>query len=457
MRRILFSACAAAVLAIGAAAPITAKAETVAVTNAKILTAGPAGEIASGTVVFKDGKITAVGANVVAPAGARVIDAHGGVVAPGFFATGSLLGAVEVGSLGNDLSVNNPEIGASFDIQYGLNPESGLFPVARLGGLTSAVVLPLPVGGRGGDSDEEDDDASQYTAGPAGEGSKSHALFAGSGAVIDLAGHEVLVTKAKVAMVAPFGQSGARVSGGARGAEFVALKEAFADVRDFMKNKAAYDRAAYRDLALSKGDLEALIPVVEGRMPLVAVVHRASDIRQVLAFAREEHIKVILDGAQEAWLVAPEIAKAGVPVLLNPFDDRPESYEELAATMDNAGRLSAAGVTVAFESTGGSARVRETRYEAGSAVSHGMAYDAAVAAITINPAKIFGVADRTGSLEPGKDADLVIWTGDPFEPLSQPTAVFIHGQAQPMTSRQTELRDRYKDLGRALPPGYTHP
>jgi imidazolonepropionase-like amidohydrolase len=97
------------------------------------------------------------------------------------------------------------------------------------------------------------------------------------------------------------------------------------------------------------------------------------------------------------------------------------------------------------------------RYGAGNAVSHGMTYDAAIAAMTINPARIFGVADRTGSLEAGKDADLVVWTGDPLEPLSQPTAVFIHGQSQPMTSRQTELRDRYKDLNRALPPGYSHP
>jgi imidazolonepropionase-like amidohydrolase len=452
MRKVLMSAAAAAVLSVAA----SAHAETVAITNAKILTAGPAGEIASGTVVIKDGKIASVGATA-APAGARVIDAHGGVVAPGFFATGSLLGAVEVGSLGNDLSVNNPAIGASFDIQYGLNPGSVQFPVARLGGLTSAVVLPIPAGRRGGDSDEEDDDASAYTAGPSGEGSKSHALFSGQGAVIDLGVGENILTRAKVAMVAPFGSGGATIAGGARGAEFVALKEAFADVRDYMKNKAAYDRAGYRDLALSKGDLEALIPVVEGKMPLVAVVHRASDIRQVLAFAREEHVKVILDGAQEGWMVAGEIAKAGVPVLLNPLDDRPESYEELAATMDNAGRLAAAGVTVALEATGGSAREREMRYGAGNAVSHGMSYSAALAAITINPAKIFGVADRTGSLEPGKDADLVIWTGDPFEPLSQPTAVFIHGQSQPMTSRQTELRDRYKDLGRALPPGYTHP
>ncbi len=455
MRKLLMSAAALAALSVG----FGAHGETVAITNAKILTAGPAGEIASGTVVIKDGKIASVGPGAAVPAGARVIDAHGGVVSPGFFATGSLLGATEVGSLGNDLSVNNPEIGASFDIQYGLNPGSVQFPVARLGGLTSAVVLPIPAGRRGGDAGEETDeeDASAYTAGPSGEGSKSHGLFSGQGAVIDLGSGETILTKAKVAMVAPFGSGGAAIAGGARGAEFVALKEAFADVREYMKNRAAYDRAGLRDLGLSKGDLEALIPVVEGRMPLVANVSRASDIRQVLAFARDEHIKLIINGGQEAWKVAAEIAKAGVPVLLNPLDDRPESYEELAATMDNAGRLSAAGVTVALEATGGSARERETRYGAGNAVSHGMAYDAALKAITINPAKIFGVADRTGSLEPGKDADLVIWTGDPFEPLSQPTAVFIHGQAQPMTSRQTELRDRYKDLGRPLPPGYTHP
>jgi imidazolonepropionase-like amidohydrolase len=112
---------------------------------------------------------------------------------------------------------------------------------------------------------------------------------------------------------------------------------------------------------------------------------------------------------------------------------------------------------VALEaSEAGSHRARETRYGAGNAVSHGMSYDAALAAITINPARIFGVADQVGSLEVGKDADVVIWTGDPFEPLSQPTAVFIRGVAQPMTSRQIELRDRYRDLGRPLPPAYTH-
>jgi len=448
MRGLLLSACALAALTIAA----SAQAETVAITHARILTAGPAGEIAQGTLVIRDGKIAAVGPTAAVPAGARVIDAAGAVVAPGFFATGSLLGAVEVGSLGNDLSVNNPDLGAAFDVQYSLNPESILLPVARLGGLTSAVVMPIPASSRGGDEDEGD----ELTAGGGDSGSRSHALFAGQAAVIHLAKGDDLLTRAKVGMVVPFGQAGAGVAGGARGAEIVALKSALQDVRDYMKNKAAYDRAGYRDLPLSKADLEALIPVVQGKMPVIADVHRASDIRAVLKLAREEGFKVILSGAEEGWLVAADIAKAGVPVLLNPLNDRPESYEMLASTMENAARLQAAGVTIAIESDGGAHRARETRYNAGNAVAHGMPYAAALAAVTLNPAKIFGVADRTGSLEPGKDADLVIWTGDPFEPLSQATAVFIQGQQQPMTSRQLELRDRYKDLNRALPPAYAH-
>jgi hypothetical protein len=312
--------------------------------------------------------------------------------------------------------------------------------------------MPIPARARGG----HDDDGEEMTAGPGDGGSRSHALFAGQAAVIHLAKGDDILTRARVGMIVPFGEAGAGVAGGARGAQIVALKSALRDVRDYMRNKAAYDRVGYRDLPLSRADLEALIPVIQGRMPVIADVHRASDIRAVLKLAREENIKVILNGAEEGWMVARDIAAAGVPVLLNPLTDRPDSYEMLAATMDNAARLAAAGVMVALETDGGAHRARETRYNAGNAVAHGMPYGAALAAVTISPARIFGVADRTGSLEPGKDADVVIWTGDPFEPLSQPTAVFIHGQPQPMTSRQLELRDRYKDLGRSLPPAYSY-
>ena len=448
MRKVLLTAAAAAALATA----LPALAETVAITHARILTAaGP--EIAQGTVVLKDGKIVAVGASAAVPAGARVIDAAGGGVTPGLFSTGSLLGAVEVSAVGNDVTVDNPALGAAFDLQYGLDPNSTLIPVARLGGLTSAVVLPHSYAERGEDEEEGD----ELTAGGGDSGPRSHALFAGQGVVVDLGGRAEMVTRAKVGMVVPFGKAGATIAGGSRGAEIVAFKTALADVRDYMKNKAAYDRAGYRQLDLSKADLEALIPVVQGRMPVIATVHKAADIRAVIRLAREENLKLILNGAEEGWLVADEIAKAGVPVLTNPLDDRPESFELLASTMDNVARLNAAGVMVAIEaSEGGAHRAREARYDAGNAVSHGMPYGAALAALTINPAKIFGVGDRTGSLEAGKDADVVIWTGDPFEPLSQPTAVFIKGVQQPMTSRQIELRDRYKDLHRDLPPGYTH-
>ncbi|WP_409418336.1 amidohydrolase family protein [Phenylobacterium sp.] len=440
-----------AALAAALAAP--AAAETVAITNARILTAGPAGEIANGTLVLRDGKIASVAAGAAAPAGARIIDARGGVVTPGLIAPNALLGAVEVRSLGDDLVVNNPDIGAAFDVQYGLNPASTLIPVARMAGITRAVVTPISAGGGRGADFHADDGEELMTAGGGG-GTRSAALFAGQAAVIHLGEAADILVKPKVGMVVPFGDGGANVAGGARGAEIVALKTAFRDVRDYMRNKAAYDRAGVRDLALSKADLEALIPVVEGRMPIIAAVHKASDIRSVLKFAREEKVKVILSGAEEGWMVAPEIAAAGVPVIMDPLSDRPETFQTLGASLENAARLHAAGVTVSLEGTGGAHRVRELRYNAGNAVAYGMPYSAALAAVTINTARIFGVADQVGSLEPGKDADVVIWTGDPFEPLSQPTAIFIRGQAQPLTSRQIELRDRYKDLSGPYPVAY---
>ncbi|CAN7194854.1 amidohydrolase family protein [Phenylobacterium sp. LjRoot164] len=454
MRKLVVSLAAlAAVLA------TPALAQSVVITNARVLTAGPAGEIAHGLVMIDKGKITAVldqtTVRLAFAPGTQVIDAQGGVVTPGFIAPNALLGAVEVRSLGDDLVVNNPDIGAAFDVQYALNPASTLIPVARMAGITRAIVTPISAGGGGGGADFHADDGEELMTAGGGGGTKAAALFAGQAAVIHLGEATDILVKPKVGMVVPFGDGGANVAGGARGAEIVALQSAFRDVRDYMRNKAAYDRAGVRDLALSKADLEALIPVVEGRMPIVAVVQRASDIRAVLRFAREEKIKVILSGAEEGWMAAREIAAAGVPVILDPLSNRPQTFQTLGASLENAAKLDAAGVTVVLQGSGGAHRIRELRYNAGNAVAYGMPYQAALAAMTINPAKVFGVADKVGSLEPGKDADVVIWTADPFEPLSQPTAVFIRGQAQPLTSRQIELRDRYKDLSGPYPPAYS--
>jgi imidazolonepropionase-like amidohydrolase len=446
-RHILKAAAAATALAFAG----SASAETVAIVGGHIFSEGPAGEIANGTVLIKDGKIAAVGAHVAVPADAKVIDAKGAIVTPGLIAADAGLGATEVGKDEDaaeladmtagpgdgtrDLMTQSKTLTAAFDVQYALNPDSTVIPLARLAGITRAVITPeYPYSGRGAEPRE--------------------GLFAGQAAVIRLGGGEDLLVKPHAAMVLALGSDGGDHVGGSRNAAVIELKEILADVRSYMRDKAAYNRNQTRPYAVSKADLEALIPVVEGKMPVLVAVDRASDIRLALKLAREEKLKIILDGAAEGWLVAKEIADAHTPVILDPKADLPADFERIAANMENAARLQAAGVQVIVASTAENYRIRELRYLAGDAVAYGLPWDAALKAVTINPARAFGIADKAGSLEPGKDADVVVWSGDPFEPLTQPTAVFIRGEAQPLTSRSLELRDRYMDLHRPYPPQY---
>ncbi|WP_312781171.1 amidohydrolase family protein [Brevundimonas sp.] len=438
---------AGAVAALALAGP--AAAQDVAITGGRILTG--ASVIENGTVVVRNGRVVSVGTGA-APAGLRTIDARGKIVTPGFVAVDSGLGGSEVGSVrgSNDLSNNANTLSAAFDLSYGLDPWSFTLPVARLGGVTRAVVTPQHAGSGGGHSHDDSD-----FAGAGHGGYQSPGLFAGQAAVIKLGGADILV-KPRVAMVAPFGEAGKGVAGGARGAEFVLFKETLAEVRLYARNKAAYDRAALRDLSLSRADLEALIPVANGSMPLIVSVNRASDIQQVLRLAREEGVKVILDGAAEGWLVAGEIAAAKVPVLLHPITNLPGNFEMRAARMQNAAALNAAGVVIAIKGNEGSThRARDIRYNAGNAVSHGLPFAAAIQAITVNPARIFGFDGQFGELKPGAAGDVVVWSGDPLEPLSQPSAVFIDGVEQPLQARNLLLRDRYRSGGEgAMPVAY---
>lgn len=444
----------AAALALFAMAPVAASAfaqDTVAITGGRVLTGSAV--IDNGTVVIRDGRVVSVGTGP-APSGARVIDATGRVVAPGFVAVDSGLGGSEVSSVTgtNDLANRANTISAAFDVSFGLDPWSFTLPVARLGGVTRAVVTPAHGGGGGGHTHNDDSDFAGVGAG----GLQSPGLFAGQAAVIRLSEGTDILVRPRVAMVAPFGQAGASVAGGARGAQFTQFRETLAEVRLYARNRSAYDRGSLRDLSLSRADLEALIPVVEGRMPLIVTVSRASDILQVLELARAEGVRIILDGAEEGWLVADRIAAANVPVLLNPTANLPGDFQRRAARMQNAAALNAAGVVIAIKGNEGSThRARETRYNAGNAVSHGLPYEAAIAAITVNPARIFGFSGQFGELRPGAAADVVIWSGDPLEPLSQPVAIFIDGREQPLTSRPLLLRDRYRDGGEGVrPPAY---
>lgn len=408
-----------------------AQADTIAVVNAHLHTMGAAGEIDDATVVIRNGRIAAVGRNLAVPRDARVIDAEGNLVTPGIFVTGTNIGVVEIDMVPttNDSASKAPGISAAFDVQYGVDPASTVIPVARQAGVTHALVTP---GYSGGDR---------------------ALLFAGQAAILSL-GHGIEpVMRAKAAMMLELGEGGAARAGGARGASILALRADLDDVRWFMRNRGRYNTGSARDLRLSRLDLQALIPVVQRKMPLIVKVHRAADIKAVLKLAREERLRIILTGAEEAWMVAGDIAKAGVPVLLAPTANLPDRFETLGASLETAARLQKAGVVIAF-SNGDGHRVREVRYDAGNAVAHGLSYKAALAALTINPARIFGVSGKTGSLERGKSADLVIWTGDPLEPSTQAQTVIIGGIEQPLDTRAQDLARRYKDLNGTMPPAY---
>lgn len=414
MSRLRTLGVAGAVAALALAGP--AAAQTVAITGAKVHTiTGP--PIEGATVLVRDGRIAAVGRDVQVPADAERVDAAGQVVTPGLIDVGSNLGLVEVGAVGDtrDYVMSEPDpIRAAFDVVDGINPNSSLIPVNRLQGVTTA--LTSPAGG----------------------------LIAGQAAVIDLAGARVgdMLVRPRAAMVASFDPGAAD---GARGAVSLRLRELLDDARFWRDNRASYDRGAARSLAASRLDLEALQPVLAGEMPLVVGVDRASDIEAVLRIADEYGLDLVIRGGAEAWMVADELAAADVPVIVKPLTDAPTSFARLGARFDNAALLHDAGVRVmltSFETH----RAGDLAWEAGNAVRNGLDWAEALRAVTLTPAEVFGIDGEYGSIEPGKVADLVVWSGDPLELSGRPVRVMIRGEFVPRTSRQRELFERYREL-----------
>ena len=394
--------------------------ETVAITNARVLTvSGPA--IERGTVVIRAGKIDAVGAGVRVPAGARVIDATGKIVTPGWIESATQIGIVEIpsGAEGtDDQASTDKELSAAFTVVDSFNGESTVIPVTRVEGITRAVVMPAGTG---------------------------HAIL-GQGAMFDLSGLQVpaSVVKAPIAMFANLGEAGAASEGGSRASAMLRLREALQDALDFVRNRAAWNAAQRRPYARGRLDLEALAPVVRGEVPLAVNVNRASDLLAAMRLADEFHLKLILMGAAEGWRVATELAAHKVPVVVKPLTDIP-SFDALGATLENPARLSRAGVTLILSSFD-THNARNLRQEAGNAISYGLDRDAALRAVTLEPARVWGVADRLGSLEVGKDADVVVWSGDPFELTTAAEHVFIAGREMPQDTRQKQLFEKYRVL-----------
>ena len=452
-----------ALLLLGSAPTV---AQTIAITGGMVAK-GDGGEPVAGTVVIRNGRIVAAGPGVRVPAGATIVDATGKWVTPGIVAGFSRLGLSEVdlsGGGGSDTNAPNGPFSAAIDVAPAINPLSTTIAVNRADGVTRAVVAP----------------------------STAKSIFAGQGAVIDTGADMNPITAARRFQFVELGEAGAATAGGSRASAHVlfrnALREA-AELRRFAVPIASGARAEpdertrpiirdpnesrilgpdarrSEDVLLTRFDAAALVPVLQGRQYLLVHVERASDILQVIRLKREfPALKLVLVGASEGWTVADRIAAAKIPVIASAVNDLPASFEQLAATQSNVGRMRAAGVKVSIGmiDDNDTRFLFEQRQYAGNLVAlrnvpgaTGVSWGDALAMITSGPAEAIGLGRDFGSLLPGRRGDVVIWSGDPLEGTSAAEMVYIDGVQQPLETHQTKLRDRYRDLQRRdLPEAY---
>jgi imidazolonepropionase-like amidohydrolase len=403
-------------------APLTGPA--IAITNARIFPiSGPA--IERGTIVIRGNRIEAIGANVAVPAGAQVIDAKGSEVYPGFIDARTSLGLNEPGPRGFEDTNEMLEINASVKAQVAYQSDSDAIPVARVNGITTAAVVP------------------------------SGGLIGGQVAVMNLDGWTwEEATLQPVAGVSfqfpPLVRGGGGGGGGGGNADanrkYEDLKKErdakVKRVEDLIARARAYGRQPAADRA-TDWNLAALVPVADLKQPMFVAASNESDIREAVAFADRTGIRIVITGGLESPLVAPLLKDKNIPVILGSVLTMPAREDaHHAATYKAAGELAQAGVTFAF-GTGGAANNRLIPYEAAISVAWGLDRDRALRAITLDAAKILGVADRVGSLEPGKIANLFIATGDPMEMKTQFTHIFINGRSVGLKSKHTELYERF--------------
>jgi imidazolonepropionase-like amidohydrolase len=404
--------------------------ETYAIRNARIVTvSGPV--IESGTVVIANGKIAAVGANVSVPAGAKVIDAKGLSVYPGMIDADTEIGLTEIGSVAGSVDTN--EIGdnnANIHVDVAIRPDSTHIAVTRVNGVTTALSAP-----RGG-------------------------LIAGQSALLNLDGWtpREMILKSPVAMHVNWPGAGGRNFEGGFGGPQRSVTEVrreqdrqIDNLKKILRDATAYadaKDARAKDSSLPKQGvdlkLEALIPVVRGQMPVIINVNLERDIRNAIAFVTEMKLKAIISGGAEAYKVADQLKAKNIPVIVGPVLRIPVKEDDpYDSAFANAGLLSKAGVKICFE-TNDSAYSRNLPYHAGMAAAFGLPKEEALKAVTIYPAEILGISDRVGSIEQGKIANLIVTDGDPLEIRTQIKHVFINGRDIPLTSRHTELYEKYK-------------
>lgn len=412
----------------------TGRPGTFAIVNARIVpVSGTA--IENGTVVIRDGKIAAVGAGVSVPSGAERIDGKGLSVYPGMIDAGTGMGLAEI-PLGANATMDIIETGtmnANAKAIKGINPHSSHINVTRVNGITT--VLSAPGGG----------------------------LIAGQSAVINLNGS----TQAEMALVPEFGLvinfprvslfSGFQPGVGPRPVDFNEalkrrdtqideLKTIFRDVENYARARDAY--AMDKSLPYPAYDirLEAMVPYIRGERPVIFTAERDRDIRGVAKFVADMKLKGIILGGQEAWKAADDLKKNNIPVIFTNIyalptrEDDPFDYFFAAPS-----KMQAAGVLFSIATGDQGGEVRDLPYHAGLASAYGLSKEDALKAVTLYPAQILGIADKVGSIEAGKIANIVVTDGDMLDPRTNVKYVFINGRLIPLTSRHTDLFDSFKD------------
>lgn len=406
------------ILAAGAIGAQSAAAEEFIIRGATVHTASAKGTLKNTDVLVRGGVIVAIGSEAAAP-NAIVVDAKGKELTPGLFGGVTDVGIEEIGAesetVDSTLNQKSPaweqQWRPELDVTTAFNPRSFVVPITRVEGVTWTVLSP-----NSGDT-----------------------IIGGQGSAVTLDGRYDAALPGSRSLFVQMGSAGAHVAGGTRAAEYMLLEQAIHEARaQGPVGQGALLHAAGREV-LNRY-------LMGGR--IVFQVDRASDIREVVSFAERNGIKPVILGGDEAWLVANDLAKANVPVILDPLNDLPIDFDRLAATLENAARLQRAGVRIAF-SSGDTPQARLVRQLAGNAVAHGLPWEAALAAITSTPAEIFGLGATHGKIAVGQAADLVLWSGDPLELSTLAEQVWIAGRPVELKSRQTELRDRYVERVKA--------
>ena len=393
------------------------QAESFAITNATVYTVAEKGVLFQATVMVDEGKVSAVYTHDEVPeslSADTIIDAKGRILTPGFIATDNLLGLVEVGAVSNTRDSSDKKADITFDASLAFNPKSTLIAYARKGGITSSVVMPY--GGK--------------------------KVFTGQSFVVNLSGDFDSVLTKKNAVIASLGAT-------EKGSRATKLQTLNNELEDAQKDLAAAEKvkvSSKKDKEESEAESpsrsdQVMYELLSGDKLLIAYAERATDILALLKLKKKFNLNLVLAGASDAVLVSDEIAKANVVVMMSAIDNLPSSFDSLHNSLANVAKLTDAGIKVIISNSGESYNINQLRFDAGVAVANGVSETTALAAITANVADSFNL--NSGRIAVGKNADLVLWSSDPFEISSKVDAMWINGKAMTLRSRQDALRERY--------------